>query len=163
MKKEFLGLKKKNFIFLITSFLVGIIFLYFGEYSGFEKTKGEEVFDESAYTTELEGELASILEEMNGVDNVKVMITLSGGKNYRYANKTQKSQSGEATSLETNLQMQEGSDGKSQPILTQTLFPEIRGVSVVCKGAADPKTQRKIIGLVASTLDLNENQIFVTE
>lgn len=163
MKAEKIGINKKTLPILAICFVLGIIFLFLGEYSGFERTAGEEVFDEEAYTGQMETRLEEILERMDGVSQVKVMITLESSECRDYATKVTKSSGKDTTSLETYLQLQEDAGGKNQPILNRTLLPEIRGASVVCKGANDPAIRIKIIRLVSSTLNLNENQIFVTQ
>ncbi|MBR2616542.1 MAG: hypothetical protein IKC69_07685 [Clostridia bacterium] len=165
MKQAKMALDPKKIAILSICFVLGIIFLLISEYKLDEKTDEadeSEFFDEAVYTERLQEHLAAILEEMEGVSEVNVMVTLESGIRYRYASETSKSQSGERSSSEVFLMMQE-KDGASLPILTETLYPSVRGVSVVCRGAADPAVQRRIIGLVASTLNLNENQIFVSE
>jgi stage III sporulation protein AG len=156
--------EKKKWIIGIC-LVLGIIFLILAEYPFGDKTNSakEAVFDETAYTADLENRLCGILEKMEGVSQVSVMITLEGGISYHYASQTAKSFSGENESWESFLTMQEDSGGKTQPILTQTRLPKVKGASVVCQGAENENLRRRIIGLVASTLDLNENQIYVTE
>ncbi len=163
MNAEKIGINKKTLPILAICLILGIIFLCLSEYSGFERTAGEEVFDEEAYTDQIQTRLEEILERMDGVSQVKVMITLESSETHDWAAKVAKSSEKDATSIETYLLMQEDASGKNQPILNRTLFPKIRGASVVCKGAGDPTIQRKIIRLVSSTLNLNENQIFVTQ
>ena len=142
----------------------GIIFLFLGEYTGFEKNENENVsFDETVYTEELEARLSHIIEKMEGVEDVTVMITLKGGISYQYAVQTAKSLSNDSSSTQTLLEMQEDAKGQISPVLTEILLPDIKGVSVVCKGGNDGTTRGRIISLVASTLNLKENQIFVTQ
>ena len=162
MKAEKIGINKKTLPILIICFTIGIIFLILSEYSGFEKTKGEEVFDEKAYTSELETRLEAILNQMDGIEHATVMITLESGLQHDYASQITKNANKDSSSLETYLEMS-ADGGKSQPVIKTTLLPKIRGASAVCQGAANPEVQRKIIRLLASTLNLNENQIFVTE
>lgn len=163
MNLKKIGLSEKKLLLLVICFAIGIIFFTLSEYSGFEKEKENDEFDEELYTAALESKLTAILEKMEGVGDVHVMITLSGGKNYRYASQTTKSLSESSSNVETFLQLQKDSGGNSAPILTEILYPEIRGVSVVCRGAADSERRYQIIKLIASALNLNENQIFVTE
>ena len=155
---------KKNLPFLAILLIVGIIFLFLSEYTSNEQNKngaGTE-FDPELYAKNLEERLGAILEEMEGVSQAKVMITLEGGQEYRYATEVNAGLYGGNSGSET-LFVQKDSSGKSSPILAATLAPKIKGVSVVCKGAADVRIQKKIIELVASTLNLSQNQIFVTE
>lgn len=164
MKEKKIQLHKKNMIILPLCLILGIIFLFFSEYSGDKKTDpGNEAWSEAEYTARLEERLAAMIEKMEGTADVKVMITLNGGNSFQYASKTNKSQSGQESSMESFLEMREDASGNLYPILTETRLPTVKGASVVCQGADNPVIQRRIISLVASTLDLNENQIFVTE
>ena len=52
---------------------------------------------------------------------------------------------------------------QKEPILSSVGAPPIKGVSVVCKGASDAKIRLRITNLISSTLNLSENQIYVTE
>ncbi len=155
---------KKNLPLLAILLIVGIIFLFLSEYTSNEQNKNgaKTDFDPEIYTKNLEERLGAILEEMEGVSQVKVMITLEGGQEYRYATEVNASFYGGNSGSET-LFVQKDSSGKSSPILATTLAPKIKGVSVVCKGASDIRIQKKIIELVGSTLNLSQNQIFVTE
>ena len=162
MIAEKIGINKKTMPILAICFAIGIIFLFLGEYSGFEKIEGEEVFDEKAYTDELETRLEGILNGMDGIQNATVMITLESGLQKDYASQITKNANGDSSSLETFLEMS-ADGGKSEPIIKSTLLPKIRGAVVVCHGAKNPEVQLKIIRLLASTLNLNENQIFVTQ
>jgi len=155
---------KKNLTLFAILLAVGIIFLALSEYSSNEQVNaGSEDFDATAYTLDLETRLCEIIGRMDGVSDVTVMITLKGGMEYEYAKEISKSLDGQNTSSETIFQMQEDTGGKKTPILMTTKTPEIKGVSVVCNGAENIRIRQKIIGLVSSTLNLKENQIYVTE
>ena len=99
---------------------------------------------------------------MDGIEHATVMITLESGLQQDYASQVTKNANKDSSSLETYLEMS-ADGGKSQPVIKTTLLPKIRGASAVCQGADNPEVQLKIIRLLASTLNLNENQIFVTE
>lgn len=161
-QKEIKSLKK-NLPLLAILLAVGIIFLVLSEYhsnEGTQATPGD--FDEEEYTQRLEKRLSAIIEEMDGVSEVKVMITLESGTRYQFAREEKELASGDGTSVSTFL-MQEDADGTSSPILIETGAPKIKGVSVVCRGADNILIREKILGLVAGTLDLTKNKIYVTE
>ena len=163
MKDTKIKIHQKNMPILIICLCLGIIFLFLSEYH-LDEERGDlsDDFDEDAYTAILEDKLKNILEEMDGVSQVNVMITLEGGRYYRYAIGSSKSLNGSLESSETFLQLQKDSGGNSAPILTEVLLPKVKGVSVVCQGAEDDAIRGRMIRLIASTLDLNANQIYVT-
>jgi len=154
--KEWNGIERKKVITIGICLLLGIIFLLCSEYSGTNGKEEGSAFDSGTYRLELEGQLKAILEEMDGVNNVSVMITLDGGEEYRYA-----SQSSTEAGSQSLIYLQNGT--QKEPILSSVGAPQIKGVSVVCKGAADAKIRLRITRLISSTLNLSENQIYVTE
>lgn len=153
---------KKNLPILAILFLLGIIFLALGEYDSNKGTESIGVeFDERAYTENLETRLCSILEKMDGVDDVSVMITLEGSSRYQFAKQENSAYQGSA--YVSSFLMQENAAGSKEPILIEVGAPTIKGVSVVCRGAENFRTREKIIGLISSTLNLTKNKIYVTE
>ncbi|MBR5294988.1 MAG: hypothetical protein IKU24_00180 [Clostridia bacterium] len=151
---------KKNLPILIILLSFGIIFLFFSEYDSNKEVKSsQDDFDEESYTLQLEERLCSIIEEIDGVSEVNVMVTLESGKRYTFA---QEEKSANGSDITTFL-MTEGENGHSSPILIETGAPKIKGVSVVCHGAENALIREKILRLVAGTLDLTQNKIYVTQ
>lgn len=151
----------KNFIknknstrFLAICLIVGIIFLFLSEYSDTNSSDAKEDFDPDAYTLELESRLEEMLDKMEGVSEAKVMVTLDSGLEYRYSNAVE---AGSGT-LFPSASL---SDGNA--LIAAVGSPRIKGVCVVCRGAANDKTRLRITRLVSSTLNLPEHQIYVTE
>jgi stage III sporulation protein AG len=148
-------IKSKKMLIPAICLLLGIMFLFVSEYIGTNGNKTGNDFDEEEYALRLEARLSQLLETMEGVSQVKVMVTLESGEEYRFASQS-------VTSSDSFFYLPSGS-GSQEPILTTVGTPKIKGVSVVCKGASDIRIQKKIIELVGSTLNLSQNQIFVTE
>ena len=154
------NIKKKNFSFLAILFTLGIIFLFLSEYDssrglGFTDTTS----DEKAYVENLETRLSQMINELEGASQAKVMITLEGSSRQQFA--TEKvMEEGTGNSVYTFL-MQKDAGGNTSPILIGTDAPKIMGVSVVAQGAENILVRQKILELVAGTLNLNQNKIFV--
>lgn len=163
MKTDSIKHLKKNLPLFAALFLLGIIFLCFSEYN--ENTKGNlsDEFDAEAYTEKMELRLEEMIGKMDGISDVNVMIALEGGLRYQWAKETSKNLEGEKNYSSSTLLLLESTGGNSSPILVEKSAPKIRGVSVVCKGAKSAQAKERIIGLVAGTLNLNANQIYVTE
>ena len=160
-KKHFL---KKNLPFLTVLFILGIIFLYVSEY---DSNKGKETFgvnfDEKAYVEDLEQRVAAMLEEMEGVEQAHVMITLEGSTRYQFEHGGSNALDRGSSAYVGSLIAETGTGGSESPLLLEVESPKIKGVSVVCRGAKNIQTREKIIGLIASTLNLTKNKIYVTE
>ena len=144
-------------ILLAILFSLGIIFLVISEYD-FTRTEEEvSTFQEDEYVQKLESRLSAIIEKMDGISDVSVMITLERGERYQYIEAL-----GNTTDGEHAFRFDASANSGEDPILIATNSPIVKGVCVVCRGAKDAAMQNKIISLVASTLNLNQNQIYVT-
>ncbi|MBQ4037475.1 MAG: hypothetical protein IJC84_05045 [Clostridia bacterium] len=135
MEKFKLLFKEKKFLVLAVILLLGIMFLLSGEYTS-HRTADQETTEGITEAKMLEARLAEILEQMEGVESAHVLVMLR-------------------ESVEAGSSPLYGSEERSKPAVC--------GVSVVCKGAKNVHVKRKIILLLASTLNLNENQIYVSE
>ncbi|MBE6713251.1 MAG: hypothetical protein E7580_07005 [Ruminococcaceae bacterium] len=162
MEKSKTNFFKKNIPIIAILFILGIIFLGMSEYD-FNKNdeKSGVDFDERAYTKDLEDRLSAMLEEMEGVENVRVMITLDSSSRYRFAQ--QESATLQGSTYVSSYLTQDLGSGSKEPILIEVGSPKIKGVSVVCRGAENILIREKIIGLISGTLNLTKNKIYVTE
>ncbi len=150
---------KKNMPLLLILLSLGVIFLFLSEYHSNKEVKAaQDDFDEENYVLRLEERLCGIIEKIDGVSEVNVMITLESGKRYTFL---QEEQTQNGNDISTFLMKEE--NGVSSPILVETGAPKIKGVSVVCHGADNALIREKILRLVAGTLDLTQNKIFVTQ
>ncbi len=139
---------KINFTVLAVCLTVGIIFLFLSEYSENKESGNTSEFDQKAYAEQLECDLADMIEAMQGAGKAEVMITLNSGERYHYV------------APSSSLFSTTSSD---QAAISAVETPQIKGVSVVCTGAGDDAIRLKITKLVASTLNLSEHQIYVTQ
>ena len=163
MKIEETKTLKKNLPLFAILFLFGIIFLIFSEYN--QNTKNEsqnEIFDSEAYTENLELRLEEMIGSMEGISDVNVMVVLEGSERYLWSSKTAKNLD-EKTANSASAILAQNANETDSPILLEKGAPKIRGVSVVCKGVKNSQTKQKVIGLLSGTLNLNTNQIYVSE
>lgn len=163
MKTDSMKNLKKNLPLFAILFIFGIIFLFLSEYNGNTKGNYADDFNAEAYTEKLETRLEEMIGKMDGISEASVMIALEGGERYQWAQETTKNLDGEKNASSSTLFLLESTGGSASPILVEKSAPKIKGVSVVCKGEKASSCKEKIIGLVAGTLNLNANQIYVTE
>jgi len=155
-------MSKGKKILLAILLSAGLIFLALSEYDFLKAEEvGTSAFNEEEYIMNLERRLSEIIEKMDGVSDVSVMITLERGIEHKYAKEASASSISGSGGTDV-FRLQTSSDGDALPILIATDSPIVKGVSVVCRGAEGAVMQNKIIALVASTLNLNRNQIYVT-
>lgn len=114
-----------------------------------QKTSQNDTVEQS-YIAQMENKLVTVLGSIDGCGKVSVAISYSadGKKVYAYENATK--QDGN-TILQTSTLI----TVKGEPLLVQTLNPQILGVVVVADGASDPLVRYKIKQAVVTLLDID--------
>ena len=120
------------------------------------------------YCNTLEQKLASVLSNIEGVGNVKVMVTLSSSLELVLANSTElKSNSSNGSTINNSYTVDVStpilidSDTGETPLVVKEILPKISGVLVVCKGADNVKTKLDIVQAIKSLTNINSSNIQV--
>ncbi|SKC72230.1 stage III sporulation protein AG [Maledivibacter halophilus] len=129
---------------------------------------------ETAYSDSMESRLEKILSKINGVGEVKVMITYETTSEVVPAANVTKS---EQTTQETDTQggnrviKQENisedivtvsnKDYNNSPIVIKEIKPIIRGVIVVATGADDPRVKNNLIEAVTTVFQIKSHKVKV--
>ncbi len=113
----------------------------------------------------MEQKLCDLLSSVEGVGEIKVMITLSSSAEYVYASEQKKAvdQSDDSSykeDSETNIILVDGQDGKSA-IPIKINQPIVQGVAIVCEGADDIMVKSSVIDATKSVLGIGSNRISV--
>ncbi len=106
---------------VIIAGVVGIALIFLSSYIdfGFASKKGEdEEFSVKTYSTQIEGDLQSVISEIEGAGKTKVLLTMENSVEYVYLN-----------------------DSTTK---TKEIEPLIRGVLVVCEGGDSPVVVERI-------------------
>lgn len=122
-------------------------------------------FDETErYKKDIEQQLTELISEIKGAGRVTVMITLTGTKEYVYAEKSDLDKktegTGESVRTQGEIVLADGG-GEKQPVLKKITAPQIGGAAVICEGASDPQTKERIINVLSAVLGLPSNRISV--
>lgn len=107
-----------------------------------------------------EERLQKLLSEIEGAGKVKVMITYEESAEEVFAfDKDEQIQSDEQNykSDYIIIKNDEGETG----LKLKTVYPEVRGVAVVCSGADNPVTKERIISVVSALFDISTKNISV--
>jgi stage III sporulation protein AG len=158
--------KSGKIIILFIAAMAGVLLLILGV--GFdnqsEDTAGTNIMlnesTESAkeYAREVETRISEICSEVNGVSNVSVAVTLSGGYTAVYAQNSQSSSSGYKNEFVLT-----GNGSSEKALLVGYSTPQISGVGIVCTGGGISEIRREIIALVSATYGIPSNKIYVAE
>jgi stage III sporulation protein AG len=162
--------KRTKFIFVIG--VIGMLLILLSELIP-EKTEQSAAADSEAvlsldeceeYKTGVENQLADIISQIRGVGDVKVMITVSGTKEYVYAEQSdinQQTESGSETVKQKNeIILADGNDEK-QPVVKKIIAPQICGAVIVCGGADNPQTKERVLNAASAALGLPSSKISV--
>ena len=114
--------------------------------------KKEKIADYT-YEQDLEKRLYELISALEGVNNVRVMVTVEGGTEYVYAEDKENTENGSRS--------QYYSAGDEEALLLKKIYPTVQGVAVVCNSRSPSVTQSTVIKLISGVLDLPTNRIFV--
>lgn len=169
-----IGEKLKKFRYPALILLLGIALMLIPFHSSADTKKTDEAAEQSAapvpetdYKTEVETQLASILQQIQGTGKVSVMLTLKSGAQTIYQTDTAlTSQTGDSTtantSTETTVILSKDDIGQEAAV-AKTIYPVFLGAVVVCEGADDPTVRLNVISVVSSTTGLSSEKITVVK
>lgn len=138
---------------------------------GQKKTEGSNQIAD--YEAQYENQLKETLENVNGIEDVTVMINLDATESKVFEkNIVVQSQKTDEVDREGGKRNQEDmsrdeqlviirNDNQETPIITKTKKPEIRGVLVVAKGAENIEVKQMIVEAVTRVLDVPNHRVSV--
>ena len=122
-----------------------------------------EDFDRTA----LQEEMEEILSSLDGVGNIKLMLTVDGGSAYELARdeaQTQKrggEDTGERTQKSETVVL--GSGASAEVVVTRSRFPAFIGALVVCEGGDRAEVRLRVTQAVAALTGLSSERITVVK
>ena len=169
-------LKKKENLFIVI--LVGMLLMVISFPVDKEENTMEEVVEvkttESNQVIELEKRLEHILSKVDGVGEVRVMITLKSAgekiieKDRESTENTTRetdSQGGERTTTDYSKKEStvfiETEGGGSEPYVTKEMEPEIEGILVIAQGGDKPSVAKNISEAVLALFPIDAHKIKV--
>ena len=148
LKKAIDGVKRYRFALLVV--LVGVVLMLLPTGHADEEEPAETKPADQATLTE---ELTAILGQIQGVGNVRVLLTEEAGAQTVY----QIDENGDR--IETVIIT--GSDRAQQGLISQVLPCRYRGAVIVCSGGDDPVVQLRVMEAVSKVTGLRSDQISV--
>ncbi len=162
LKKKAGDPKAKNgkLLLLVLGAAVGILLLLFG--GGTEKATEAVTTDPYRigkdeiviYQNYLEKEIKSLCESVRGVENVTVVVTLSGSFESVYATEW-KGGDEEYVII--------GSGSSAEALFLTRAAPKIEGIGIVCRGGSSDSVRNELIPLLAATYHVSSHRIYITE
>lgn len=117
----------------------------------------------------LEDRLEILIAEIDGVSNPTVMLTIDStcetvyARDSRSGTQQDTDESGSSNSSDSENSVVLISSGNEKTALEESvILPKVRGVAVICSGAADPAVKERVVNTVARVLDIGTSKIYVT-
>ena len=159
------GVKKlwERYKYVGLAALVGMILLALptGEPAKEEKT------ETAAVSRDLEREMEEILSNIQGVGQVKVLLTMDSDGERQLAQDTEVAYSGtveapEDYSRTSSTVLLDGEAG-DESLVVRTVYPTYRGALVVCSGGGEPSVKLTVTEAVAALTGLGSDRITVVK
>lgn len=116
------------------------------------------------YQKQLEKQLTSILENISGVGEVKVLITIDGTTEYIYAEENtfnnDSSEDKTSENYENHVVIIEN-NGNKEALVKKIVKPQVSGVIVACKGGGNANVKEQVYTAVSTVLNIPVNRICV--
>ncbi|MBE6708701.1 MAG: hypothetical protein E7578_05620 [Ruminococcaceae bacterium] len=156
IKNSLKGISPKKILLIILGIALGIILLSFGggiTEASEKKVQGND--GEGIYYSEiLEDKVEDFLMTVEGIDEVRVFITVDGSKEYEYAKK------GGAESYAVDFLIINNKNGEEAAVVRE-IYPQIRGIAVSCTNGDRATVKEKITTLLSAGLGISVNKINV--
>jgi hypothetical protein len=124
--------KHKNKLIIISLAFIGVILIVFGSFN-FNKNKSENEFSATTYTKDLEKKIEGFLKNVDGIRNVRVILTLDTSNEHIYAKN------------DSSYDYFVSSNGTLVEITER--FPVVRGVAIACTNGDDDTVKMKVTEL----------------
>lgn len=163
--------KDKRIKMIVVLGLVGIVLIFVSELLP-EQSKEEAAVisddpvteDTYSYKLQTENELIKMLEQIKGVGNVSVLVTIEGTTEYVYAEEldtvTDKDGEQSKEQYQNKIVMTE-QNGQKKALVKQIIKPKISGVMIVCEGGGNASVNERVIKAVSTALNLPTSKICV--
>lgn len=171
--EKYLPYCKQNFFVIIG--VIGIILVSAGDFNfSHRNNNAETTFSLDDYCIQLENEITELLREIEGVGDVKVMITMESSEENIYVEQEKSAIDNRKTQTDTDIQENIQStyeneivivsaQNNNHPLIEKTVQPTVQGVAVVCSGADDIYVVSDVVNTVSVVLNVSTNRIYVTK
>ena len=161
--------KEKRLTLILAIGLLGIAFVIFFDFDNDNISKKTQnvapiSLETDEYKISLETELTSILEQIKGVGQTKVMLTIEGTTEYIYAQENIVDNKENETILEEKSQNKFvliENQNQKEALVKKIIKPKVNGVIVVCEGGDSPIVNEKVYKAVSTVLDISSSKVCV--
>ncbi|MBO4867678.1 MAG: stage III sporulation protein AG [Ruminococcus sp.] len=120
--------------------------------------------DSDDFRNRTESELKELLEQIEGVGECEVMISLESSTEYVYAENisrfTEDNNDRRSEKLDEDIVITENG-GTRQPLIRKVIDPQIGGVVIVCEGGGDISINERVQKAVSTALNISSTRVCV--
>lgn len=160
LEKIFSKIRNTNYIYVIL--IIGVTVMLLASGMDREAPKKEPESQQETLNFSEEEKLKDILSQIDGVGDVSVMITYYGSseKALAYEKKTdRKAETSNGFGGESFDEKAVMSDG--EPVVLREIYPEVKGVVVIARGAGSPAVRQAVCEAVSTSLGIAVHKICV--
>ena len=164
INEENWGSNKKILLFVLAATVGIALMLMGGEGDNAEVTAAAEHNTGQQlqqYTDQLRRDIRELCEQVGGVSDVTVAVSLECGFEYVYAT-DENSEMGMSGSEASKKYITIGSGSSEAAVYITEKLPRISGVGIVCRGGSDPDVIRRLTSLISAAYNIGSNKIYVT-
>lgn len=154
---------KYKYILLVL--LAGLVLLLWPQ-SENQPQRPEETAAVMEETAALEGRICAILQQIDGVGEASVLLTVESGEEtvYAYDRTESRSQQGDSASLNQQRELVTLSDsGGQSPVSLRQQAPVYRGAVVVCQGGDSAAVRLAVTQVIQSLTGLSADRIVISK
>lgn len=125
---------------IVIAGIAGIALIFISNYINLGNLSGDkkdEAFSVGSYSEQIESSLESLISQIQGAGETKVLLTMENSVEYVYL--------------------------KDSTTKTKEVEPVIRGVLVVCEGGGDPVVVERVTQAVTKALDISTAKVYITK
>lgn len=152
-------MKDKKALFIVALAIAGMLLILFSDDS--KDIKELSVSETSSeFTENYEEELQKLISKIEGAGRVSVMITYESGEESVFASDKEESFRNGEQKIKNDYIIVDGEKGETG-LKIKSIYPEIKGVAVVCSGASDPVIKERIVSVVSALFDISTKNISI--
>lgn len=141
----------------VVGLLIGTALLIASNFLPQKSDTDPETYTIQYYTEILEQRITNLCNNIHGVQDATVLLTLECSSEYVYAQNA--TENGQGSGAWDYVIIQQGSG--EETILVTEIYPKIRGVAVVCTGGDTAEIQSTITELLSASLGISSHRIRV--
>ena len=153
--------RKYKYVFLILAAGLLLMLLPSGR-----KENAQVTAENSMETYSLEktqADMEEILRHIDGVGQIKIMLTLKSGSTLQLAQDNTQSQRETESKQENQIVKINRGSGGQEVVVTEQIYPTYQGAVVVCQGAEDAQVRLRVIEAVTVLTGLSSEKISVVK